>query len=204
MVKMLERLCTDVVCAFVQPFLFSILVAFLALFFYMYAVDADGSGQGYKKSMFIVLKRLQNNKNYRKLFILVFVIMQIAFITLLNRDVWKNPFSHIFGEIIPFEKDATTGEWVIVFECIENIIMMIPFAAAILWYLEEKETNNKISFKYCVSGSFKYSLIASCTIEFLQMLFKLGTVQVSDVLYNSLGGIIGGLLYYTIVKLKNK
>lgn len=204
MVKLLERLCTDVICAFVQPFLFSIIVALLALFFYMYAADPEGSGQGYKKSLLIVLNRLQKNQNYRKLFILVFVIMQIAFITLLNRDIWKNPFSHIFGNLIPIERDTNTGEWVIVFECVENIILMIPLAATILWYLEEIDRKYELKLKYCVITALKYSFTASCSIELLQMIFKLGTVQVSDVLYNSLGGIMGGLTYCIMMKIKRK
>lgn len=203
MFKMLERLCTDIICAFVQPFLFSALVAFLALFFYMYAVDAAEGGQGYKKSLLIVLKRFQNRVHYRKIFTLVFVIMQLAFITLLNRDVWKNPFSHIFGELLPVKQDGETGEWTVVFECIENIILMIPFSATILWYLKDVDIAYKVDLKYCVKKALKYSFIASCSIEFLQMIFKLGTVQVSDVLYNSLGGVLGGLTYYIIIKIRH-
>ena len=33
-------------------------------------------------------------------------------------------------------------------------------------------------------------------IEFTQLLFHLGTFQISDLTYNTLGGVAGGIIYY--------
>ena len=33
-------------------------------------------------------------------------------------------------------------------------------------------------------------------IEFTQLLFHLGTFQISDLTYNTLGGAVGGVIYY--------
>lgn len=38
-------------------------------------------------------------------------------------------------------------------------------------------------------------LIFSVSIEMLQLLLRLGTFQVSDIVYNTLGGMLGGLCY---------
>ncbi|RHU86420.1 VanZ family protein [Ruminococcus sp. OM08-7] len=44
----------------------------------------------------------------------------------------------------------------------------------------------------------------SFIIEFLQLLFHLGTFQISDLCYNTLGGTIGGEIYFVSYKLKNE
>ena len=36
-------------------------------------------------------------------------------------------------------------------------------------------------------------------IEMLQLLLRLGTFQLSDIFYNTVGGVLGGLIYYGIV-----
>lgn len=38
--------------------------------------------------------------------------------------------------------------------------------------------------------------IFSFIIEFAQLLFHLGTFQISDLTYNTLGGAVGGVIYY--------
>ncbi|RHO82085.1 VanZ family protein [Ruminococcus sp. AF42-9BH] len=47
-------------------------------------------------------------------------------------------------------------------------------------------------------------LAFSFIIEFLQLLFHLGTFQISDLCYNTLGGTIGGVIYFVSYKLKNE
>ena len=39
-------------------------------------------------------------------------------------------------------------------------------------------------------------------IEMLQLFLRLGTFQLSDLFYNTVGGMIGGLMYYGIAKAK--
>ena len=44
--------------------------------------------------------------------------------------------------------------------------------------------------------SIKLGLIFSVSIEMLQLLLRLGTFQVSDIVYNTLGGgMLGGVVY---------
>ena len=49
--------------------------------------------------------------------------------------------------------------------------------------------------KGVVWKSTKLGLIFSVSIEMLQLLLRLGTFQVSDIVYNTLGGMLGGLCY---------
>lgn len=41
----------------------------------------------------------------------------------------------------------------------------------------------------------KISFLFSLGIEFTQLFLKLGSFQLSDLVYNTLGGLIGGLIY---------
>ena len=48
----------------------------------------------------------------------------------------------------------------------------------------------------------KNSVHFSISIEMLQLFLRLGTFQLSDLFYNTVGGMIGGLMYYGITKAK--
>lgn len=37
-------------------------------------------------------------------------------------------------------------------------------------------------------------------VEMLQLLLRLGTFQLSDIFYNTVGGVLGGLVYYVTMK----
>lgn len=46
--------------------------------------------------------------------------------------------------------------------------------------------------------------IFSVTIEMLQLLLRLGTFQVSDIVYNTFGGMLGGLMYCAVMKARKR
>ena len=48
------------------------------------------------------------------------------------------------------------------------------------------------------------AFLFSALIELLQVLLRLGTFQLSDIVYNTVGGIIGGVLYYIAIKIRKK
>ena len=35
-----------------------------------------------------------------------------------------------------------------------------------------------------------------------QLLLRLGTFQLSDLFYNTVGGVVGGLMYYVVMKVR--
>ena len=67
-----------------------------------------------------------------------------------------------------------------------GIEIVVEELASILWY------------------SIKAAFLFSLTIEFLQLFLRLGTFQLSDLCYNTLGGAIGGVLYWMGWKVKNR
>ena len=95
--------------------------------------------------------------------------------------------------------ETVNGEQKLTTECIENVIMMMPFSAVVMWTFEEKIGNG---WKKILWQSGKIAFIFSISIEMLQLFLRLGTFQLSDLFYNTVGGMIGGLMYYGITKAK--
>ena len=140
--------------------------------------------QNFKESVF-----------FRKLFLLAFVTSMILFRTLLNRNLWMNPLSDVMGgwgiwEIVNGERQLTT-------ECIENVIMMVPFTGMVMWTFQEKVGSG---WKKTLWQSGKIAFIFSVSIEMLQLLLRLGTFQLSDIFYNTVGGMLGGMMYCAVMK----
>ena len=119
----------------------------------------------------------------------------ILFRTLLNRNLWLNPLSNVMGGWGIWE--TMNGEQKLTTECIENVIMMVPFTSMVIWTFQEKVGS---SWKKILWYSGKIAFIFSISIEMLQLFLRLGTFQLSDLFYNTVGGVVGGLVYYGIVK----
>lgn len=62
----------------------------------------------------------------------------------------------------------------------------------------------KICFWSIVGKSTQVAFIFSLTIEFLQLFLRLGTFQFSDIFYNTLGGCLGGIVYWIGLMLHRK
>ena len=97
--------------------------------------------------------------------------------------------------------ETVNGERQLTTECIENVIMMVPFSAVVLWTFGEKIEN---SLKKILWQSGKIAFCFSISIEMLQLLLRLGTFQLSDIFYNTVGGALGGLLYYVAMKARKR
>ncbi len=106
-----------------------------------------------------------------------------------------NPLSDVMGGWGIWE--TVNGEQKLTTECIENVIMMVPFSAVVMWTFGEKIGNG---WKKILWQSDKIAFIFSISIEMLQLLLRLGTFQLSDIFYNTVGGVLGGLVYYVAMK----
>ena len=93
------------------------------------------------------------------------------------------------------------GEQKLTTECIENVIMMMPFSSVVMWTFGEKIGNG---WKKILWESGKIAFIFSISIEMLQLLMRLGTFQLSDIFYNTVGGMIGGLMYCAVMKARKR
>ena len=97
--------------------------------------------------------------------------------------------------------ETVNGEQKLTTECIENVIMMVPFSAVVMWTFEDKIGNG---WKKILCYSGKIAFIFSVSIEMLQLLLRLGTFQLSDIFYNTVGGLLGGLMYCAVMKARKR
>ena len=199
MIKVFSKILTNVLTALYEPFGFSILLSFLAMFFYLYAYEPTEAGKGWKSAIVTWYKKFKESVFFRKLFALAFVSSLILFRTLLNRNLWMNPLSNVMGGWGIWE--TVNGERKLTTECIENVIMMVPFSLVVMWTFEKKVGNG---WKKILWQSGKIAFIFSVVIEMLQLLLRLGTFQLSDIFYNTVGGVIGGVCYWGIKKIRKR
>lgn len=194
MISVIGKILTNILTALYQPFGFSLLLSFFAMFFYLYAYHPTDAGKGWKVAIVAWIEVFKKSSRFRKLFVLAFVTSMILFRTLLNRNLWMNPLSNVMGgwgiwETVNGERQLTT-------ECIENVILMMPFTGMVMWTFD---VNERVIWK-----STKLGLIFSVSIEMLQLLLRLGTFQVSDIVYNTLGGMLGGAVYMMVKKVHER
>lgn len=163
------------------------------------AYEPEEAGKGWKSAIVTWYQKFKGSVFFRKLFFLAFVISMILFKTLLNRNLWLNPLSDVMGGWGIWE--TVNGEQKLTTECIENVIMMVPFSAVVMWTFGEKIGN---SWKKILWYSGKIAFIFSISIEMLQLLMRLGTFQLSDIFYNTVGGVLGGLMYCAVMKVRKR
>ena len=130
-IKVLAKILTNILTALYEPFGFSLLLSFLAMFFYLYAYEPIHAGKGWKSAMVTWYQKFKESGFFRKLFFLAFVTSLVLFRTLLNRSQWMNPLADIMGGWGIWE--TVNGEQKLTTECIENVIMMVPFSAVVIW-----------------------------------------------------------------------
>ena len=193
-IDLLGKILTNILTALYEPFGFSLLLSFLAMFLYLYAYEPQEAGKGWKSAIVTWYQKFKESAFFRKLFLLAFVTSLILFRTLLNRNLWMNPLSNVMGGWSLWE--TVNGERQLTTECIENVIMMVPFSTMVMWTFNMRD---KILWQ-----SGKIAFLFSALIELLQVLLRLGTFQLSDIVYNTVGGIIGGVLYYIAIKIRKK
>lgn len=197
--EILSKILINILTAFYESFGFSILLSFLAMFFYLYACVPVDAGKGWKGAIVTWYKEFKGSVFFRKLFLLAFVTSLILFRTLLNRDLWMNPLSKVMGGWGIWE--TVNGEQKLTTECIENVIMMVPFSAVVMWTFQKRAGNG---WKNIVWQSGRVAFIFSIVIEVLQLLLRLGTFQLSDIFYNTVGGVVGGVCYWGVMRGRKK
>ena len=197
--EILSKILINILTAFYESFGFSILLSFLAMFFYLYACVPVDAGKGWKGAIVTWYKEFKASVFFRKLFLLAFVTSLILFRTLLNRDLWMNPLSKVMGGWGIWE--TVNGEQKLTTECIENVIMMVPFSAVVMWTFQKRAGNG---WKNIVWQSGRVAFIFSIVIEVLQLLLRVGTFQLSDIFYNTVGGVVGGVCYWGVMRVRKK
>ena len=178
-----------------EYFFASVLMAFLFTFAYRYF-----RRYGIKNTIKLWVCRIKKDKELRNVFIIAFVIAMLLYETLLCRISFKNPFNDVWGNWGFHNKDGTFSSG-----NIQNIFLFIlPVFVLLMLFNKRIFANKKETFWSIIKVSFIVSFTASLSIELIQMFLFLGMFQLSDLCYNTLGGVIGGIIYYIIYKIKHK
>ena len=167
-INLFGKILKNILTALYEPFGFVLLLSFFAMFFYLYAYEPQNAGKGCKNAIMTWYKEFKESLFFRKLFLLAVVTSLILFRTLLNRKLGLNPLSDVMGGWGIWE--TVNGEQKLTTECIENVIMMVPFSAVAMWTFGKKIGN---SWKKILWYSGKMAFFFSISIEMLQ-LFSLG------------------------------
>ncbi len=135
------------------------------------------------------------------LFIFSFYTVLIFDITLVSRIGKTIPNLYdFFGEWSIF--DGETSMYVNP-KPILNIILFLPLCFLLFFFIKKffnKTYSNKKLLIYSTVISFSVSLF----IELTQLIFSLGTFQISDLAYNTLGGLAGAVIYIIIKNFSDK
>ncbi len=190
MLFIIKNILTNVLSSLYTEFFESLLFAFLFVFFYDYAKKNGG----YKKAIYDFYLSFKSNKDHRLRFYFIFYVAMILFRTLLGRSLWINTLSDVFGSWTLYDSNGHLYT-----EGIENIILFLP-----LCYLYFTLPENRNYSKNRILFAMKFSFLFSLAIEFSQLFFKLGSFQLSDIAFNTLGGFLGGLIYVCLHHKKNK
>lgn len=175
---------SNILIALYQTFWFALLLSILFMFIWK-----NYSSVKHAVSTWVGWFRIESS--FRRMFFLIFYTSMILFRTLLNRIVWLNPVSDVMGGWWIYDKDGKLTT-----ECFENLALFIPFTILLLWTYRERIIGEEVRLTRVLYQSTKIVFLFSFTIEFLQLFLRLGTWQLSDLFYNTLGGFIGGLIYW--------
>lgn len=112
----------------------------------------------------------------------------VFFRTLFNRNLWLNPLSNVFDGWWIWNT-AADGTRTLSSECFENMALLMPVVGIAIWTFPDwfKKTGY-------IKGSFVIAGSMSLFIESCQLFFRLGTFQFSDLTYNTLGGVLIGII----------
>lgn len=192
-IEIFNKIFYSVLLALYQPFWNAILLAFLVMFLYLYAKEHEWKKNNLLRNMFATWwETFKISSNFRRTFLLAFYTAMILLKTVLNRAIWPDPLEKIFGGWGLYENGQFTTE------SIENFILFVPFSSLLLWAFKKEllGESKRIWFGKIVWQVTKIVAVFSFIIEFTQLLFHLGTFQISDLTYNTLGGAVGGVIYY--------
>ena len=137
LIELLKKIITNVLTALYQPFWFAVILTVFLLFFYLYTYKPIDTGKGIRAAFRAWWQEFRTSLFFRKLFLLTLFTVMILFQTLINRNMWINPLSDIMGGWWIWHT-AADGTVTLTTECFENIALMLPFTALLLWTVAEK------------------------------------------------------------------
>lgn len=98
--------------------------------------------------------------------------------------------------------DDVIGNWSlhngseIYIENIENLILFMPLIILFYWAREEKDRTKDKSIHEVIYRSFELSFMTALAIELCQLFLQTGKFKLSDLFFETVGGIVGGVIYW--------
>lgn len=146
----------------------------------------------YKKEASVSLKKYSITKRIA----LVTYVVILAYGTLIGRQADHDPLSIVFsGWMISYRQ----GSWD--FNPVYNIFLLTPLMFLLLLNFPQigGKTRDQLLKRSVIIG-----LLVSLFIECNQLIFCIGTFQISDLVYNTISSLIGGYLYQVYSKYLSK
>lgn len=138
-----------------------------------------------------------NEKRYLSIMVFLLLFAIILNSTLISRiGVYHitHPLAYLWAGWNPFVSDLNPT-W--------NTIAFMPLGTVIYSYAKNVR-GTKMRSRACILISTLAAFATSLFIEATQLIFKIGTFQISDLFYNTLGGLLGALIFVAIRKLRRK
>lgn len=195
MEKTFASILKGVLTTFYQPFWVALIFSILCMFVYK-------NGRGIKESFRQWIKWFKTEAQFRKVFLWIFCTTMILCITLMNRAMSLNPLGRVLGVWGLHKTYSGTNKTVFTTEAVENFILFIPFIVLLFWCFKDK-IFKKVTLISVAWKSIAISFAFSFCIEMLQLLLRVGTWQLSDLAYNTAGGLLGGLIYWMAYRAKH-
>lgn len=139
---------------------------------------------------------------YRILWLLWTVIL--LHVTIIGRSIDYDPLSQLLtGWKITKVWNGSGYTWN--FDALYNILMFIPYTLLMFAGFPRvvRKSDGMISRGGVLWLSLKISFLSSLFIETTQLIFSCGTFQISDLVYNTISGVIGGVIYIVIININN-
>lgn len=196
--RITKRIISHTLEAIYQPFLFALILSVFVMFFVMYLEKYKNINvrQRIRNGFRDWKNNFKESVKFRRIFYLVLIVVMILFKTLLNRNLGIHPLGNVIGVWGFYKHDGTFTT-----EVIENVVLFMPYIF-FLFFMLEVTSKKKTKFLLVMERAVVISFLSSLTIEMLQLFLHLGTWQLSDIAFNTLGGIVGGLIYWVSAKLR--
>lgn len=139
---------------------------------------------------------LLKDKTWQKRLVSILYIVFVLQRTLFNRSPWGNPLGNIIGQWGFFANGIPN------YEMFENLMLFIPLYPIVR--MSGISRYFKHWRKYLLLSIFVIPLECSLGIELIQLMSRAGTFQLSDIVYNTVGGVFGGIVYWIAYTVKHR
>mgnify|MGYP004552219861 FL=1 len=134
---------------------------------------------------------MKRKENYLTKVLFIFYILALIWIILFKMQFsFKGLVTSRSINLIPFGESMMVNGMIDVKEIIANVLIFIPFGIYISMLKSEWTFIKKVG-----SG-----FIISFAVEILQFIFAIGASDITDIIGNTLGGIIGIGIFYAFYK----